>query len=458
MNPNDLFQCSDLLKSLNAEMQEENLERIVVLPHRNVALSSSPSQDALRYVETTHDPSSILIDPLRVPDYDRQISKLEQNGLLAKDFHDRVKMITIKLVDQITELNHDLSINREVIQSLEEFQTVKEIWERFDVDPLNSFSWNLSWWNAFQAQGDLHLIKFERAGVVVGLAPFYVDRWFGLSRLRFLASGDTCTDYVDLISDPQRYELCTYSLAEYIRSEMFDVVELECTRDDRLAILLKQHLRQNYRFDHRAVEPTWRLALPDSWEEFRAGTKKSLRRKINKAVRRLDSGEFSVTSSSEIPVEEAFDTLRDLHTLRFESMGKSGAFADPQFEKFLRSAVLDFHGEGKSEIVIVYHNRKAIASQLYFDSADGFQLYQSGYDPEAMNLEPGHLLFTFMVRKSIDRGDSCFDFLQGDEPYKAYWGAAPHAQNKLRMVAKKALPTVIAKVVEAGRAVFRRNT
>jgi CelD/BcsL family acetyltransferase involved in cellulose biosynthesis len=457
MNPTDLFQCSDILKSLDAEMREGESERIVVWPKTNVSLSSSPSQNDLRYVESTCDPSSVLIDPSEVAGCDQQISTLEKHGLLRKDFHDRVKMITVKLAEQITELNDDLSINREVVQSLEEFQTVKEIWDRFEVDPLNSFSWNLSWWNAFQTHGDLHLIKFERAGVTVGLAPFYVDRWFGLSRLRFLATGDACTDYVDLICDPKHYELCTYSLAEYVREQKFDVVELECTRDDRLALLLKQHLGRNYSFDHRTVEPTWRLELPDSWEQFRTNAKKSLRRKINKAVRRLESNEFAISSTPQVPIEEAFEILKRLHTLRFESKGEPGVFADPQFESFLRSAVLGFDREGKCEIIIASQNGREIAVQLYFDSAEGFQLYQSGYDPDAMKLEPGHLLFTAMVRKAISRGDSCFDFLRGNEPYKEYWGALPHAQNKLRMVAKKVVPTIVATVVETGRNVLRRN-
>ena len=458
MNPADLFQCSDVLKSLDAKMREGESERIIVWPKTNVPLSSSPSQNELRYVESTCDLTSILIDPSEVAGCDQQISTLEKHGLLESDFHDRVKMITVKLAEQITELNDDLSINREVLKSFEDFQTVKEIWDRFKVDPLNSFSWNLSWWNAFQSHGDLHLIKFERAGETVGLAPLYVDRWLGLNRLRFLATGDACTDYVDLVCHPEHYELCVYSLAEYIRSETFDVVELDCTRDDRLALLLKQHLGQNYSFDHRSVEPTWRLELPESWEQFRTAAKKSLRRKINKAVRRLESKEFSISSSPQVPIEEAFETLKRLHTLRFEIKGEPGVFADTQFESFLRSAVLDFARDGKCVIVMGSQEGRAIAAQLYFDSADGFQLYQSGYDPDAMKLEPGHLLFTAMVQKAIARGDSSFDFLRGNEPYKEYWGAKPHAQNKLRMVVKKALPTLIAKFVVTCRSVLRKNT
>ena len=183
-----------------------------------------------------------------------------------------------------------------------------------------------------------------------------------------------------------------------------------------------------------------------------------IRDRINKAVRRLESNEFTISSSPQVPIEEAFEILKRLHTLRFESKGEPGVFADPQFESFLRSAVLDFDRNGKCEIIIASKDRQAIAAQLYFDSADGFQMYQSGCVPDAMKLEPGHLLFTAMVRKAISRGDSCFDFLRGNEPYKEYWGALPHAQNKLRMVAKKALPTLIAKFVVSCRSVLRKIT
>lgn len=457
MNPADLFQCSSLLKSLNSEMSEGDPERIVVWPKPNASLMSDIAPTDLQYIESSYEASSVLIDPNELSGSETQIAMLEKHGLLAEGFHDRVKLITVKLSEQIGELNADISLNREVIQSLEEFQTIEAMWNQFDVEPLNSFSWNLSWWNAFQAKGDLHLLKFERAGKVVGLAPLYVDRWFGLSRLRFIATGDTCTDYVDLICDPEHYELCSYSLAEYIREKSFSVVELECTKNDRLAVLVKKHLVDRYNCDHRLAEPTWRLDLPDTWAQFVEGSKKSLRRKINKAIRRIESNEFTILYLSELPIESAFSTLQDLHTRRMNSTGRPGVFADANFASFLKSAVFKFHENDKCEIIIAMQGNEPIASQLYFVSKDGFQLYQSGYAPEAMKLEPGHLLFTAMVRRAIERGDRCFDFLRGNEPYKEFWGAAPHSQKKLRMISKRTTPSLIANLVKAGRGILRSD-
>ena len=72
-----------------------------------------------------------------------------------------------------------------------------------------------------------------------------------------------------------------------------------------------------------------------------------------------------------------------------------------------------------------------------------------------MKLEPGHLLFTEMVKRAILRGDTRFDFLRGNEPYKEFWEARPHGQKKLRMISKRTMPRMIAKFIETSRRMVR---
>jgi len=371
--------------------------------------------------------------------------------------NERDKQVAITNV----KLNEELDGNNpvfigQVIETVADFETLRNIWSKFNVDPMNSFSWNLSWWKAFQANGKLRLLTFERAGKIVGIAPFYTDRWFGLTRFRFLATGDTCTDYVDLICAPEDYAVCAGSLAEYIREQKFDVVELECPNDDHLVTALTPTLKALYDFDHRDVEPTWLLELSSDWKTFLSARRSSLRRKINKAIRRLESGELTVTSTSKgLSIESGLEILKDLHTRRMNSTGRPGVFADENFEEFLEAAVLEMNAEGKVEIIVASKDDVPIGVQIYFDSSKGFQFYQSGYAPEAMKLEPGHLLFTEMIKQAIARGDTSFDFLRGNEPYKEFWEATPHEQKKLRMVAKKWLPRLVAKAVEASRRMIR---
>ena len=357
---------------------------------------------------------------------------------------------------QTEDLETEPVLSREVFSTIEGFELIRDFWSGLNVDLMNSFAWNLWWWKSFQSLGDLHLLTFKQEGELVGIAPFYVDRWFGLKRFRFIASGKACTDYVDLICDPKHYERCASSLSEYIREQKFDVVELECPNEDHLVTSIGPTLESVYDFDHRDVEPTWLMELPSEWKEFLSSRRSSLRRKINKAVRRLEAGEFVITSTSEgVPMESALATLKDLHTRRMVSTGKPGVFADPQFEEFLNNVVMEKAAAGEIEIIVASTDDGPVGVQLYFDTSRGYQFYQSGYAPEAMKLEPGHLLFTEMVKRAIHRGDTRFDFLRGNEPYKEFWEAKPHGQKKLRMVSKRLIPRAIAKAIETSRRLVR---
>lgn len=384
-------------------------------------------------------------------------SAAKDSCLTTEEVYQRAMSNNVMIEEEIRELAYDAKIELVVVDSFEEFEAASRCWNQFQPDPMNSHPWNISWWRAFQGQGQLQLLMFQQAGRTVGFAPLYVDRWFGLKRLRFLATDEACTDYADLICDPNFYQSCADSLEQYIREQRFQVVELECTRDDRLTNLMKQSLADVYHCDHRNVEPSWILDLPETMKEFTSNAKKSLRRKINKANRRLESDEFTIktSSSGEIEFAAAFEIFRDLHTRRWHSLNGPGIFGDEKFAAFIEAVATAFHQEQKCEIIVLYQDDKPIASQVYFISSKGYQLYQSGYDPDTMKLEPGHILFTSMVGRAIERGDKIFDFLRGDEPYKEYWGADALPQTKLRMIARRPFPRVIAKCVETARRLTR---
>jgi len=350
------------------------------------------------------------------------------------------------------------TITCDVWQTVQGFEQVKELWSQLSVDPMASFAWNQCWWKAFSNSGELHLIQFRQGNVPVGIGPFYVDRWFGLKRFRFLATGKTCTDYVDLVCEPAYYAACVNSLAQYLSHQDFDIIELDCINDDRLAEQIQSDLESKYGVECREAEPTWCLTLPESWQQFCTDAKKHLRRKLNKAQSRIDSGAFKIVSSIDaVGVDEAFATFKELHIRRCMTKGQKGVFADSHFEEFLESVIEEFGLNHTCEIVIVEHGGKAIGAQLYFRARDGFQLYQSGYCPDAMKFEPGHMLFASMVQRGIERGDRYFDFLRGNEPYKSFWGAHTRRQKKWRLISKRLLPTVVSTCVAGARGLVRRS-
>ncbi|MCE9555088.1 MAG: GNAT family N-acetyltransferase [Planctomycetes bacterium] len=63
--------------------------------------------------------------------------------------------------------------------------------------------------------------------------------------------------------------------------------------------------------------------------------------------------------------------------------------------------------------------------------------YQAGIDPDQLAEQPGHVLTAARIERVIQRGYSAVDFLRGDEPYKAQWGAQPRSLMTLRIVRRR---------------------
>ena len=75
---------------------------------------------------------------------------------------------------------------------------------------------------------------------------------------------------------------------------------------------------------------------------------------------------------------------------------------------WLRLGVLNLDGE---PIGAIYG--MALGGTTFF--------YQAGFDPAKSAVSPGSLLVAHTIRRAIEEGQSRFDFMRGDEPYKRRW-------------------------------------
>lgn len=338
---------------------------------------------------------------------------------------------------------HDTRVVMRTITKTDEFKSLQSGWELLTVGPLHSFAWHFAWWKNFQHLGQLNLFVLEDDGQIVGIAPFFQDRWNGQTRLRFLGSGKTCTDYAGLIvAEHWRDKFCSMIASEVISSAA--MLEMEGVDGTTPQDLFNDSLsNQFWRYD-TPLDPTWQLSLPADWASFIAGSKKSLKRKIKKAEKRLASDEFEIRSTLDgMPFEQAFEEIVRLHQSRFESKGEPGAFKDENFKTFLHDAVAKLCEQGQAEIIVACHEGEPIGAHLVLHSDRTTQLYLAGILAEKSKLEPGHLLITFAVRRAIEQQCKVFDFLRGDQPYKPYWGAVANQLCSVRFVSRSTLPTVV---------------
>ena len=344
----------------------------------------------------------------------------------------------------------------QIIDNETDFFDLRQAWQSITVAPLRSFDWHCSWWKAFGGRHALRIYVMEQDGVVVGIAPFLVDRWVGQNRLRFIGSGRVCTDYGQIIvaNEEDRQAFSEAIVADIQQSDCIQMVELEGVSDQRVDQFFGDCLNDTHWCYERPLEPTWIISLPESWEKFVSLSNRTLRRKIRKAERRINSGEVTIRSTLDgLEFEKAFEALVELHQRRFISKGKQGVFSDPRFTAFLKETAAALCAQGRAEIITAEKESTPFASQIYLISAAGPQLYQAGVCPDRMDHEPGHLMFTHAVRKSIENGYTTFDFLRGDEPYKPMWGAVRQPLLRIRYVSKTLTPTAVNQTYRALRQV-----
>ena len=63
-------------------------------------------------------------------------------------------------------------------------------------------------------------------------------------------------------------------------------------------------------------------------------------------------------------------------------------------------------------------------------------IYQTGFEPQLAEESPGWLSFGASIQRAIGQGYRWYDFLRGDEDYKASWKAEPRQLETIRVFAR----------------------
>lgn len=331
--------------------------------------------------------------------------------------------------------------------SYEDLQQHSKQWDRVASGrAFQSWAWQGSWLEHLGNEfTPAVLVATDDSDLWIGIAPFCIDRTSSFaSRLRFIGSGPACTDYVDLICDDSIYKQFALNISDWIYHHngdettlgTIDIVELEGVASGRenLPLLIEPFQANGFKHQTIELEGGWEVELPPTWDELNSSFSKSMRRKTKKAVSRLSAETTQLTSTNDVPIEEVWSAFRELHQRRQEMMGKEGCFSVPRFEAFLHAATERLMANDQAEIVIINSELRPLAAMLLLKDPDGVMMYQSGADPQRMKLEPGYQIAACAIQRAIENGLARFDFLRGDEPYKARWKTKRIPMAKVRLV------------------------
>jgi CelD/BcsL family acetyltransferase involved in cellulose biosynthesis len=179
--------------------------------------------------------------------------------------------------------------------------------------------------------------------------------------------------------------------------------------------------------------------LPRQWEDLVARLSKSHRKQVRRAVRKLTAeGTVLRRATTLDELNRGFQILVDLHQKRWQSRGEAGCFARPRFLAFHHEVSSRLFSAGCVELAWVELDEQPLVAEYNLLSSDVLYAYQSGIDPARLDHEPGRLGIAVMLQWAIRRGLRSYDFLRGDEPYKAHWRAQPRPTCDIRVVPRRA--------------------
>jgi CelD/BcsL family acetyltransferase involved in cellulose biosynthesis len=319
--------------------------------------------------------------------------------------------------------------------------------------PFRSFEWLDSWWRFYGVGPGKELFvlaAFDPNGALVGVAPWYLERRVSRAVIRFLGSGEVCSDYLTILCRPGQEDRVTAALADWLCAEpclahedaCWEMLELSgVDAHDATVIRLLEHLAARGKLVHRTNRSScWRIHLPADWEGYLATLSKSHR----KQIRRLERKYFRTRRARLQVVETAgelvrgWDMLAQLHQRRRQSLGDRGCFASTRFATFHQETARRLLESGNLRLVCLDVDGRTVAAEYQVLGDGVVYAYQSGIDPAALEHEPGRLITLATLKQAVAEGRQAFDFLRGDELYKAHWRAQPRATQDIRVMSNTA--------------------
>jgi CelD/BcsL family acetyltransferase involved in cellulose biosynthesis len=323
------------------------------------------------------------------------------------------------------------------IDTVESFEAIRSDWERVyaaDQQAQIFLSWTwLRGWLAQQPAGMMIAVvryQGENPGLVADAgecvaflplrsAPIQVMGLTVLRRLTML--GNSGADYTGMLCLPEHEASVLTRLAyELVRNLTWDVLYLDDVIDPRVQQLVTQvqRIQRGISAHTRPGIVCPYLDLPETWEAYlQNAVSPSRRKKLRKALRDLETHpEVTIATATMATLDRDLDDFIQVYQLRWQR--------SPETLVQIRRFAHWCFSEGILWLFVVRLGDQPIAGEMLFIDRKNRAVrgYQRGYDNAFAKLSPGHGAVAYVIRQAIIEQLTMFDFLRGDEGYKAHFG------------------------------------
>jgi CelD/BcsL family acetyltransferase involved in cellulose biosynthesis len=321
------------------------------------------------------------------------------------------------------------------------FLSLKSEWKRMaslhgSSLPFSQWEWLDAWWRAYRR--DLPLVSDSLSirtvrtvsGELVGIAPLMLTRrpatsWFALRSLDFLG-GKYLTELRGILCDPAWEEEVHRALLAHLAEhrDEWDWVNwcgLRAGSPAERVIAVRPGV-QIVEERHSHV-----LALPGSWDEFKATRSRNLKEAIRKCYNSLrrDGHTFVLevaASPDEMPgALERFYALHRARAAQRTGARHVDAFSAEAARRFLSDLCVGLAPGGGVRVFEIRIGAEIVASRIAFVMGDSLYFYNSGYDPRWARYSVMTTTVAEAIKWAIGAGFRSVNLSTGADKAKTRW-------------------------------------
>lgn len=327
-----------------------------------------------------------------------------------------------------------MSFKIKVFTELDQWSRWQKEWDdllansnAFEARIFLSYEWLTTWWKFF-GQGKLMVIAVTEGKNLLAAAPLFssISPFLPFVRIvRFIGSGSA--DYNDFLTRKGFQELTKHIWQWFFNNRSFwDVIALYELPTDSQAILAlkKSHLPNEIRVSVLAGEICHRISFDNHSGSWLERASKSLREQIKRRERQILRNfkvQFSLAQNTE-EVERIMQQLLALHRLRWGQVGQTGVFIFPKVKRFHIELAKRLLMRGWLRLHWLSLDDFVAAAYYAFKCGDYSGFYTCGFNPKFAKYSVGKVLLAKVVDEAQREGAKIFDFMRGNETYKAQFG------------------------------------
>jgi CelD/BcsL family acetyltransferase involved in cellulose biosynthesis len=325
-----------------------------------------------------------------------------------------------------------LAAHVEPITTLAALDAERARWEHVErQDPYATVFTSWKWLRAYlpTARYRWTILVLREDGEAVAYLP--IARGGSLLDRELYLGGNPVADYTGMIALPARADDAVAAFADALLAQRWDGFNVFDVNDERIDRLVRRLKERGMVLESANETRCLSCALPASWETY-VNECISSKTRVNtvRVERRLAEAlpAFRISEPTDADVDAHVEAMIVVNHKRW---GGNLQSARLRYGRLFRNA----YDAGVLRMFVYWDGDKPIAGAAAFtdELRSSYGLYMIGFDEAYDKLSPGKGIIGRAIRTAIESGYARFDFLRGDEPFKARYAQEQHVTRHYRL-------------------------